>query len=71
MTMETLIQLIPQLLKRVQVLEKYVKQSKEVMGNAIVKLVRKFKKLETVIKKKGIAITESEPEDVGEENSSK
>jgi hypothetical protein len=70
MSMETLSQLVPQLQNRIQVLERDLKQSKEVMAGAIVKLVKKVKKLENFLIKKKVVLSDSE-EEADEENSSK
>ncbi|GJR22383.1 hypothetical protein Tco_0970910 [Tanacetum coccineum] len=48
MTMDDLLQLVPQLMTRVDSLEKDLKQTKLTMGSAIVKLVKKVKKLEGI-----------------------
>ncbi|GJS49569.1 hypothetical protein Tco_0599690 [Tanacetum coccineum] len=50
-------------------LEKELKQTKLTMGKAIVKLVKKVKKMEVVLKRRHVVLTDSEDEDV--ENSSK
>ncbi|GJX06329.1 putative ribonuclease H-like domain-containing protein [Tanacetum coccineum] len=49
MTVDDLLQLVPQLMTRVDSLEKDLKQTKLTMGSAIVKLVKKVKKLETTV----------------------
>ncbi|GKF90144.1 hypothetical protein Tco_0264107, partial [Tanacetum coccineum] len=46
MTMDDLLQVVPQLISRIDSLETDLKQTKLTMGNAIVKLVKKVKKLE-------------------------
>ncbi|GJZ34035.1 hypothetical protein Tco_0579471 [Tanacetum coccineum] len=46
MTLDDLLQVVPQLMTRVDSLEKDLKQTKLTMGSAIVKLVKKVKKLE-------------------------
>ncbi|GKF78444.1 hypothetical protein Tco_0234012, partial [Tanacetum coccineum] len=46
MTVDDLLQLVPQLMTRFDSLEKDLKQTKLIMGSAIVKLVKKVKKLE-------------------------
>ncbi|GKE32777.1 ribonuclease H-like domain-containing protein [Tanacetum coccineum] len=50
-------------------LEKELKQTKLTMGKAIVKLVKKVKKMEVVLKRRHVVLTDSEDEDA--ENSSK
>ncbi|GKC13032.1 hypothetical protein Tco_1009814, partial [Tanacetum coccineum] len=45
MTMDDLLQVVPQLMTRIDSLEKDLKQTKLTMGSAIVKLVKKVKKL--------------------------
>ncbi|GKF83154.1 hypothetical protein Tco_0244810, partial [Tanacetum coccineum] len=50
-------------------LEKEPKQAKLTMGKAIVKLVKKVKKMEVVLKRRHVFLTDSEDEDA--ENSSK
>ncbi|GJX44250.1 hypothetical protein Tco_0260926 [Tanacetum coccineum] len=51
MTMDDLLQVVPQLISRIDSLETNLKQTKLTMGNAIVKLVKKVKKLEGFLKK--------------------
>ncbi|GJU93371.1 hypothetical protein Tco_1318127 [Tanacetum coccineum] len=46
MSVDDLFQLVPQLMTRIESLEKDLKQTKQTMGNAIVKLVKKVKKME-------------------------
>lgn len=70
MTVETLLQVVPTLLKRIADLEKDLKKTKETMGDAIIKLVRKVKKQEGILKKKWMVFTDSD-EEQGEKNSSK
>ncbi|GJR59162.1 putative ribonuclease H-like domain-containing protein [Tanacetum coccineum] len=50
-------------------LEKDLKQTKQTMGNAIVKLVKKVKKMEKVVKSRRVVLTDSEDE--AADNSSK
>ncbi|GJV26471.1 hypothetical protein Tco_1379166 [Tanacetum coccineum] len=50
------------------ILEKDLKQTKQTMGNAIVKLVKKVKKMEKVVKSRRVVLTDSEDE--AAENSS-
>ncbi|GJW84347.1 hypothetical protein Tco_0157492 [Tanacetum coccineum] len=69
MSVDDLFQLVPQLMTRIESLEKDLKQTKHTMGNAILKLVKKVKKLEKVVKSKRVVLTDSE--DGAAENSSK
>ncbi|GJT15008.1 hypothetical protein Tco_0873714 [Tanacetum coccineum] len=69
MSVDDLFQLVPQLMTRIESLEKDLKQTKQTMGNAIVKLVKKVKKLEKVVKSRRVVLTDSEDE--AAENSSK
>ncbi|GKC44300.1 hypothetical protein Tco_1062022, partial [Tanacetum coccineum] len=68
MTLDDLLQVVPQLMTRVDSLEKDLKQTKLTMGSAIVKLVKKVKKLEGILKRKNVVFSDSEeeePEDQG------
>ncbi|GJS88571.1 hypothetical protein Tco_0771207 [Tanacetum coccineum] len=68
MTVDDLLQLVPQLMTRVDSLEKDLKQTKLTMGSAIVKLVKKVKKLEGILKRRNVVLSDSEeeePEDQG------
>ncbi|GJQ93027.1 hypothetical protein Tco_0004166 [Tanacetum coccineum] len=69
MTVDDLLQLVPKLITKVDSLEKELKQTKLTMGKAIVKLVKKVKKMEAVLKRRHVVLTDSEDEDA--ENSSK
>ncbi|GKA48057.1 hypothetical protein Tco_0741015 [Tanacetum coccineum] len=69
MSVDDLVQLVPQLMTRIESLEKDLKQTKQTMGNAIVKLVKKVKKMEKILKSRRVALTDSEDEDA--KNSSK
>ncbi|GJX53861.1 hypothetical protein Tco_0282230 [Tanacetum coccineum] len=60
MTVDDLIQLVPQLMTRVDSLEKDLKQTKLTMGSAIVKLVKKVKKLEGILKRRNVVLSDSE-----------
>ncbi|GJW66229.1 hypothetical protein Tco_0120653 [Tanacetum coccineum] len=65
---DDLLQLVPQLMTRVGSLEKDLKQTKLTMGSAIVKLVKKVKKLEGILKRRNVVFSDSEeeePEDQG------
>ncbi|GJU85299.1 putative ribonuclease H-like domain-containing protein [Tanacetum coccineum] len=68
MSVDDLLQLVPQLMARVDSLEKDLKQTKLTMGSAIVKLVKKVKRLESILKRKNVVFSDSEeeePEDQG------
>ncbi|GJV57127.1 hypothetical protein Tco_1458132 [Tanacetum coccineum] len=72
MSVDDLLQLVPQLLTRIDSLEKDLKQTKLTMGSAIVKLVKKVKKLEGMLKRKNVVFSDSEeeePVDQGREKS--
>ncbi|GJW17945.1 hypothetical protein Tco_0025381 [Tanacetum coccineum] len=63
MTVDDLLQLVPQLMIRVDSLEKDLKKTKLTMGSAIVKLVNKVKKLEGILKKRNVVLSNSEEEE--------
>ncbi|GJT83954.1 hypothetical protein Tco_1058296 [Tanacetum coccineum] len=63
MTLEDLLHLVPNLIKKVDSLETELKQTKLTMGKAIVKLVKKVKKLEDILKRRHVVLTDSEDED--------
>ncbi|GJR07395.1 ribonuclease H-like domain, reverse transcriptase, RNA-dependent DNA polymerase [Tanacetum coccineum] len=68
MTVEDLLHLVPNLIKKVDSLETELKQTKLTMGKAIVKLVKKVKKMEDILKRRHVVFTDSEdeePEDQG------
>ncbi|GJT35872.1 hypothetical protein Tco_0926291 [Tanacetum coccineum] len=69
MSVDDLVQLVPQLMTRIESLEKDLKQTKQIMRNAIVKLVKKVKKMEKVVKSRRVVLTDSE--DDAAKNSSK
>ncbi|GJU82252.1 putative ribonuclease H-like domain-containing protein [Tanacetum coccineum] len=69
MSVDDLFQLVPQLMTRIKSLEKDLKQTKQTMGNVIVKLVKKVKKMEKVVKSRRVVLTDSEDDDA--KNSSK
>ncbi|GJX45949.1 hypothetical protein Tco_0262625, partial [Tanacetum coccineum] len=69
MTMDDLLHLVPKLISKVDSLETKLKQTKLTMGYAIVKLVKKVKKMEAVLKRRHVVLPDSEDEDA--ENSSK
>ncbi|GJX85843.1 hypothetical protein Tco_0336617 [Tanacetum coccineum] len=67
-TVEDLLHLVPNLITKVDSLETELKQTKLTMGKAIVKLVKKVKKLEAILKRRHVVLTDSEdeePEDQG------
>ncbi|GKF75568.1 hypothetical protein Tco_0225012, partial [Tanacetum coccineum] len=67
-TMDDLLQLVPQLMTRVDSLEKDLKQTKLTMRSAIMKLVKKVKKLEGILTRRNVVLSDSEeeePEDQG------
>ncbi|GJZ85955.1 reverse transcriptase domain-containing protein, partial [Tanacetum coccineum] len=63
MTVDDLLQLVPQLMTRTDSLEKDLKQTKLTMGSAIVKLVKKVKKLEGILKRRNVVLSDSEEEE--------
>ncbi|GKA03538.1 hypothetical protein Tco_0676319 [Tanacetum coccineum] len=68
--LKELMVLVPSLVTRVTSLEKELKETKQTLGNAVVKLVKKVKSLETALKRKSkkVIMSESEseePEDQG------
>ncbi|GKF86674.1 hypothetical protein Tco_0254501, partial [Tanacetum coccineum] len=63
MPMDDLLQLVPQLISRIDSLETDLKQTKLTMGNALVKLVKKVKKLEEFLKRRNMVLTDSEEEE--------
>ncbi|GKD69383.1 hypothetical protein Tco_1323473 [Tanacetum coccineum] len=63
MTMDDLLQVVPQLISRIDSLETDLKQTKLTMGNAIVKLVKKVKKLEGFLKRRNMVLSDSEEEE--------
>ncbi|GKG33182.1 hypothetical protein Tco_0430692 [Tanacetum coccineum] len=54
---------VPQLMTRVDSLEKDLKQTKLTMRSAIVKLVKKVKKLEGILKRRNVVLSDSEEEE--------
>ncbi|GJW84342.1 ribonuclease H-like domain-containing protein, partial [Tanacetum coccineum] len=58
-----LLQVVPQLISRIDSLETDLKQTKLTMGNAIVKLVQKVKKLEGLLKQRHVVLSDSEEEE--------
>ncbi|GJS26091.1 hypothetical protein Tco_0486711 [Tanacetum coccineum] len=63
MPMDDLLQAVPNLLSRIDSLELDLKQTKLTMGNAIVKLVKKVKKMEGFLKRRNLVLTDSEEEE--------
>ncbi|GJT45501.1 hypothetical protein Tco_0954216 [Tanacetum coccineum] len=63
LTMDDLLQVVPQLISRIDSLETDLKQTKLTMGNAIVKLVKKVKKLEGFLKRRNMVLSDSEEEE--------
>ncbi|GKG19058.1 hypothetical protein Tco_0376157, partial [Tanacetum coccineum] len=60
MPMDDLLQVVPQLISRIDSLETDLKQTKLTMGNAIVKLVKKVKKLEGFLQRRNVVVSDSE-----------
>ncbi|GKD24042.1 hypothetical protein Tco_1225745, partial [Tanacetum coccineum] len=63
MSMDDLLQTVPKLISRIDSLEEDLKRTKLTMGNAIVKLVKKVKKLEGFMKRRNLVLTVSEEEE--------
>ncbi|GJT43644.1 hypothetical protein Tco_0952359 [Tanacetum coccineum] len=63
MAMDDLLHVVPKLISRIDSLETDLKQTKLTMGNAIVKLVKKVKKLEGLLKKRHVVLSDSEEEE--------
>ncbi|GKB22720.1 hypothetical protein Tco_0862121 [Tanacetum coccineum] len=63
MPMDDLLQAVPKLISRIDSLEMDLKQTKLTMGNAIVKLVKKVKKLEEFVKRRNLVLSDSEEEE--------
>ncbi|GJS94445.1 hypothetical protein Tco_0801413 [Tanacetum coccineum] len=63
MTVDDLLQVVPQLMSRIDSLETDLKQTKLTMGSAIVKLVKKVKKLEGILKRRNVVLSDSEEEE--------
>ncbi|GJX55477.1 hypothetical protein Tco_0285374 [Tanacetum coccineum] len=64
MTVEDLLHLVPNLITKVDSLETELKQTKLTMGKAILKLVKKVKKLEAILKRRHVVLTDSEDEEL-------
>ncbi|GJT10208.1 hypothetical protein Tco_0857250 [Tanacetum coccineum] len=68
LTAEDLLHMVPTLITKVDSLEIELKQTKQTMGKAIVKSVKKVKKLENILKRRNVVLTtleDEEPEDQG------
>ncbi|GKF36581.1 putative ribonuclease H-like domain-containing protein, partial [Tanacetum coccineum] len=68
LTAKDLLHMVPTLIIKVDSLETELKQTKQTMGKAIVKLVKNVKKLENILKRRNVVLTKSEdeePEDQG------
>ncbi|GJW94312.1 hypothetical protein Tco_0173984 [Tanacetum coccineum] len=63
MQLKELIVLVPTLVTRINSLEKELKDTKQTLGNAVLKLVKKVKSLETALKRKSKKVLISESED--------
>ncbi|GJZ25666.1 hypothetical protein Tco_0569919 [Tanacetum coccineum] len=63
MTVDDLLQVVPQLMSRIDSLETDLKQTKLTMGSAIVKLVKKVKKLEGILKRRNVVLSDFEEEE--------
>ncbi|GKF52329.1 hypothetical protein Tco_0148796, partial [Tanacetum coccineum] len=70
MQLKELMVLVPTLVTRINSLEKELKETKQTLGNVVLKLVKKVKSLEKALKRKSkkVIVSESdseEPEDQG------
>ncbi|GKF29374.1 hypothetical protein Tco_0095716, partial [Tanacetum coccineum] len=63
MPMDDLLHDFPKLISRIDSLEMDLKQTKLTMGNALVKLVKKVKKMEAFLKRRNLVLTDSEEEE--------
>ncbi|GJR21816.1 putative ribonuclease H-like domain-containing protein [Tanacetum coccineum] len=63
MAMDDLLQVVPQLISRIDSLDTDLKQTNLTMGNSIVRLVKKVKKLEGFLKKRNVVLSDSEEEE--------
>ncbi|GKB36684.1 hypothetical protein Tco_0881626 [Tanacetum coccineum] len=63
MTVDDLLQLVPKLITKVDSLETELKQTKLTIGKALVKLLKKVKKMEDVLKRRHVVLPDSEDED--------
>ncbi|GJX64705.1 hypothetical protein Tco_0299048 [Tanacetum coccineum] len=64
MTVEDLLHLVPNLITKVDSLETELKQTKLTMGKAIVKLVKKVKTLEDILKRRHVVLTDLDDEEL-------
>ncbi|GKD35786.1 hypothetical protein Tco_1251295 [Tanacetum coccineum] len=64
LTAEDLLHMVPTLITKVDRLETELKQTKQTMGKAIVKLVKKVKKLENILKRRNVVLTTLEDEEL-------
>ncbi|GJR94842.1 hypothetical protein Tco_0267016 [Tanacetum coccineum] len=62
-TVDDLLQLVSKLITKVDSLETELKQTKLTMGKSLVKLVKKVKKMEDVLKRRHVVLPDSEDED--------
>ncbi|GKF25664.1 hypothetical protein Tco_0081558 [Tanacetum coccineum] len=63
MSVDDLLQLVPKLLTKVDSFETELKQTKLTMGKALVKLVKKVKNMEDVLKRRHVVLPDSKDED--------
>ncbi|GKF55053.1 hypothetical protein Tco_0165393 [Tanacetum coccineum] len=63
MPMDDILHEVPKLISRIDSLEMDLKQTKMTMGNAIVKLVKKVKKLEGLLNRRNLVLSDSEEEE--------
>ncbi|GKE60701.1 hypothetical protein Tco_1511068, partial [Tanacetum coccineum] len=63
MPMDDLLHEVPKLISRIDSLETDLKQTKLTMGNAIVKLVKKVKKLEGFLRRRNLVLSDTEEEE--------
>ncbi|GKF34175.1 hypothetical protein Tco_0107375, partial [Tanacetum coccineum] len=63
MPMDDLLHEVPKLISRIDNLEMDLKQTKLTMGNAIVKLAKKVKKIEGFLKRRNLVLIDSEEEE--------
>ncbi|GKC45867.1 hypothetical protein Tco_1063589 [Tanacetum coccineum] len=63
MSVDDLLPVVPQLISRIDSLETDLQQTKLTMGNAILKLVKKVKKLEGFLKRRNVIFSDSEEEE--------
>ncbi|GJU30721.1 hypothetical protein Tco_1174310 [Tanacetum coccineum] len=65
MTLDDLLQVVPQLMTKIDSLEKELKQTKLTMGSTIMKLVKKVKKMEGILKRRNVVFSDSNEEESG------